>query len=106
MSELVNPKPEFKRRFYLYNMDSLEVQNLYGKTKAVWKDEYRPLVAKLIRNPVNWKLFNDLLEKQTRNEAEVSRFNMKSKLNDLFTDDIPDNQKGLPEYKYNDLVFD
>lgn len=37
MTELVNRKPEFKRRFYLYNMDALDLQNSYGRPKSPWK---------------------------------------------------------------------
>lgn len=76
------------------------------------------------RNPVNWESFNELLKKEAANQAEVlfimgnigaydseaedeasNQFKMKSTLNDLFDKDITENQEGLPEYKYKDLIF-
>lgn len=53
MNDLINRKAEFKRRFYIFDMDSMEYKNLYGKPKAKWNDEYRMLAAKLLRNPLN-----------------------------------------------------
>lgn len=37
-------------------------------------------------------------------QTTTSNFNMKTKLKELFGEDIPENQQGLDEYK--DLIFD
>lgn len=123
MSDLINRKAEFKRRFYLYDMDSLQYANLYAKSNAKWKDDYRPIVAKLIRNPANWEVFMDLQEKEEKKNKEI-HFIMdnikefesseseeetpkKSNLYTLFGDEqFPENQQALPEVRWDNLVFE
>jgi len=121
LNQLIESKPEFKRRFYLYNMDRPELANLYGKPSRPWKDEYKSLASKLLRNPQNWESFCDLLEKQRVTDKEVE--SIMSSIKDYDSDveaptefqfdsdtedkpelvkkwiqDFPENQMGLPEY--------
>lgn len=126
MQNLINRKPEFKRRFYLYNMDCLELANLFNKPKEPWNDDYKLLISKLIRNPIKWELFNDLLEIEDSKKSEINSimnniddfdseieeeesdndFKMKTKLTELFQDeDYPDNQQDIPQSKYS-ILFD
>lgn len=72
LNQAINSKAEFKRRFYLYDMDSLEVANLYHKTKSKWMKEYRMLAAKLIRNNMDWSKYLDLCDEYEKYEREVS----------------------------------
>lgn len=116
MESLINRKPEFKRRFYLFNMDTLELANLFGKPKQAWNDDYKLLIAKLLRNPINWEKFCDILEQNNEiaqimenieeyETDEEEQFDMKTQLTDLFPDGIPDNQQELDEIK-NSILFD
>ncbi|RNA00763.1 hypothetical protein BpHYR1_024819 [Brachionus plicatilis] len=42
----VNSKMEFKRHFYMFNFDSIEYGNVFGKPKAPWNDNLILLAAK------------------------------------------------------------
>lgn len=54
LSDLIKRKAEFKRRFYLYNIDSIEYANLFQKVNEEWIDEFRTLMAKALSNQIYW----------------------------------------------------
>lgn len=116
MNDLINRKLEFKRRFNLYNMDSIELANLYAKSKVPWRDEYKIIASKLLRNSINWERFMDLLEEDQKNLEEIN--NIIGSIKDfeseeeqeapphplMFQDEeFPTNFQDTREYKFKDI---
>lgn len=70
LNNAINAKAEFKRRFYIYDMDSMALAGLYQKPKEKWLKEYRIIAAKLIRNNQDWSKFLDMCDKEEKNSQE------------------------------------
>ncbi|RNA05543.1 hypothetical protein BpHYR1_030846 [Brachionus plicatilis] len=62
LNNAINAKSEFRRRFYVYDIDHLALANFWAKSKAASVNSYKTIAAKLIASNTQWENFMDLCD--------------------------------------------